>query len=684
MANFRTTSVQYNPFTFSDWAVPLEKLSQLHANAQEKYLETDMTTGYLLSQMEEGTPEYEAFSQAKSAIDNAVDLLAKQGYNPAVREEMYKIKELYGSVIKPTEDAYTRMQQSALEAAKAKAHDPTSFSVFDTNENMLSQFIRNPTYIPQSYSGRTLINIGETIAQNLVRDVENDIALREVIPGYMLEMIKSTGLTPEVLQQLESNSPNHPLVKLLKQRIDDALNASGFDINNPTLRQRGEDFLKVGITGKALRTYQGQAIQLPQALVNASSATSTAGSGNGLSPDLDFPLNDETIAVPNADGKEAQENKIKAVKSYQVFSGDDIKNYQQNRNTLYADYSKGDYSMYILNDDSLDKYIPQGRKKPTQAEIKSLFNRTWVPQSGIPERINQGKVRLFDENGNILSLGKMEVLNKISNKGVTDIAALNKQKVNFLMAARAHALDLASKGKGDNDYDRIKEYNVRTYTNNSAKEVSMFTFPLVKGDEASSIYKLIDKGIDGDYIKLNPISVDSNNNIVPLYKGQTTRAIRKDEIFNEDDKGNRILTEGVNRLGFIIDKNKNRVVLSLRTPKGLYEIPSAYLPKQLGEALSDSGPNSYFGSRATVEKVMNNILDKFVDGKETTKLSFEDKAKLILEADDTIIAPELKNELRGYLSNSKYPLASLYSKLAAYIDGRKSTPAAINTTNVNN
>ena len=185
---------------------------------------------------------YKAYSnQLKAAADDILN----NGINAASRRNLMNMRAQYASNIIPIEEAYNKRQQQAQVLWQARLQDPTLIAQ-DPSELGLSYYMKNPTYTPQSYSGKLLTAQSAQAAQNLAKTLSS-YGKGEPIDSYTNTFIQKHGLTRNDIQKYlngETTATNKVLSAIYQQVYDSSQIGNWANENQ---RRQAANFIKQGM-----------------------------------------------------------------------------------------------------------------------------------------------------------------------------------------------------------------------------------------------------------------------------------------------------------------------------------------------------------------------------------------------------------------------------------------------------
>lgn len=248
MANYSlTVNSTFNPYSLQ------ELLPIYQANAQAQYQAEDAISQLQikadqwekLANNAQDADVYNTYKAYSNQLKAAADDIINNGVNTTSRRNLMNMRAQYASNIIPIEEAYNKRQQQAQVLWQARLQDPTLIAQ-DPSELGLSYYMKNPTYTPQSYSGKLLTAQSAQAAQNLAKTLSS-YGKGEPIDSYTNTFIQKHGLTRNDIQKYlngETNATNKVLGAIYQQVYDSSQIGNWANENQ---RRQAANFIKQGM-----------------------------------------------------------------------------------------------------------------------------------------------------------------------------------------------------------------------------------------------------------------------------------------------------------------------------------------------------------------------------------------------------------------------------------------------------
>lgn len=248
MANYSlTVNSTFNPYSLQ------ELLPIYQANAQAQYQAEDAISQLQikadqwekLANNAQDADVYNTYKAYSNQLKAAANDIINNGVNTTSRRNLMNMRAQYASNIIPIEEAYNKRQQQAQVLWQARLQDPTLIAQ-DPSELGLSYYMKNPSYTPQSYSGKLLTAQSAQAAQNLAKTLSS-YGKGEPIDGYTNTFIQKHGLTRNDIQKYlngETNATNKVLGAIYQQVYDSSQIGNWANENQ---RRQAANFIKQGM-----------------------------------------------------------------------------------------------------------------------------------------------------------------------------------------------------------------------------------------------------------------------------------------------------------------------------------------------------------------------------------------------------------------------------------------------------
>lgn len=248
MANYSlTVNSTFNPYSLQELLPIYQANAQAQYQAEEAFSQLQMKADQWerLANNAQDADVYSKYKSYSNQLKEAANDVLNNGINAASRRNLMNMRAQYASNIIPIEEAYNKRQQQAQVLWQARLQDPTLIAQ-DPSELGLSYYMKNPTYTPQSYSGKLLTAQSAQAAQNLAKTLSN-YGKGEPIDGYTNTFIQKHGLTRNDIQKYlngETTATNKVLGAIYQQVYDSSQIGNWANENQ---RRQAANFIKQGM-----------------------------------------------------------------------------------------------------------------------------------------------------------------------------------------------------------------------------------------------------------------------------------------------------------------------------------------------------------------------------------------------------------------------------------------------------
>lgn len=216
-------SSTFNPYSLQELLPIYQANAQAQYQAEEAFSQLQMKADQWekLANNAQDADVYNTYKAYSNQLKAAADDILNNGINTASRRNLMNMRAQYASNIIPIEEAYNKRQQQAQVLWQARLQDPTLIAQ-DPSELGLSYYMKNPTYTPQSYSGKLLTAQSAQAAQNLAKTLSS-YGKGEPIDSYTNTFIQKHGLTRNDIQKYlngETTATNKVLNAIYQQVYD--------------------------------------------------------------------------------------------------------------------------------------------------------------------------------------------------------------------------------------------------------------------------------------------------------------------------------------------------------------------------------------------------------------------------------------------------------------------------------
>lgn len=248
MANYSLMiSSSFNPYSLQELLPIYQANAQAQYQAEEAFSQLQMKADQWekLANNAQDADVYSKYKSYSNQLKAAADDILNNGINAASRRNLMNMRAQYASNIIPIEEAYNKRQQQAQVLWQARLQDPTLIAQ-DPSELGLSYYMKNPTYTPQSYSGKLLTAQSAQAAQNLAKTLSS-YGKGEPIDSYTNTFIQKHGLTRNDIQKYlngETTATNKVLGAIYQQVYDSSQIGNWANENQ---RRQAANFIKQGM-----------------------------------------------------------------------------------------------------------------------------------------------------------------------------------------------------------------------------------------------------------------------------------------------------------------------------------------------------------------------------------------------------------------------------------------------------
>ena len=242
-----TVSSTFNPYSLQELLPIYQANAQAQYQAEEAFSQLQMKADQWekLANNAQDADVYNTYKAYSNQLKAAADDILNNGINTASRRNLMNMRAQYASNIIPIEEAYNKRQQQAQILWQARLQDPTLIAQ-DPSELGLSYYMKNPTYTPQSYSGKLLTAQSAQAAQNLAKTLSS-YGKGEPIDSYTNTFIQKHCLTRNDIQKYlngETTATNKVLGAIYQQVYDSSQIGNWANENQ---RRQAANFIKQGM-----------------------------------------------------------------------------------------------------------------------------------------------------------------------------------------------------------------------------------------------------------------------------------------------------------------------------------------------------------------------------------------------------------------------------------------------------
>lgn len=248
MANYSlTVNSTFNPYSLQELLPIYQANAQAQYQAEEAFSQLQMKADQWekLANNAQDADVYSKYKSYSNQLKEAANDVLNNGINTASRRNLMNMRAQYVSNIIPIEEAYNKRQQQAQVLWQARLQDPTLIAQ-DPSELGLSYYMQNPSYTPQSYSGKLLAAQSAQAAQNLAKTLSS-YGNGKPIDKYTNTFVQRHGLTRDDVQKYlngDTTATNKVLGAIYQQVYDSSQIGNWANENQ---RRQAANFIKQGM-----------------------------------------------------------------------------------------------------------------------------------------------------------------------------------------------------------------------------------------------------------------------------------------------------------------------------------------------------------------------------------------------------------------------------------------------------
>lgn len=248
MANYSlTVNSTFNPYSLQELLPIYQANAQAQYQAEEAFSQLQMKADQWekLANNAQDADVYSKYKSYSNQLKEAANDVLNNGINAASRRTLMNMRAQYASNIVPIEEAYNKRQQQSQLLWQARLQDPTLIAQ-DPSELGLSYYMQNPSYTPQSYSGKLLTAQSAQAAQNLAKTLSS-YGKGKPIDNYTNTFIQRHGLTRDDVQKYlngDTTATNKVLGAIYQQVYDSSQIGNWANENQ---KRQATSFIKQGM-----------------------------------------------------------------------------------------------------------------------------------------------------------------------------------------------------------------------------------------------------------------------------------------------------------------------------------------------------------------------------------------------------------------------------------------------------
>lgn len=242
-----TVNSTFNPYSLQELLPIYQANAQAQYQAEEAFSQLQMKADQWekLANNAQDADVYSKYKSYSNQLKEVANDVLNNGINTASRRNLMNMRAQYASNIIPIEEAYNKRQQQAQVLWQARLQDPTLIAQ-DPSELGLSYYMQNPTYTPQSYSGKLLAAQSAQAAQNLAKTLSS-YGKGKPIDKYTNTFVQRHGLTRDDVQKYlngDTTATNKVLGAIYQQVYDSSQIGNWANENQ---RNQAANFIKQGM-----------------------------------------------------------------------------------------------------------------------------------------------------------------------------------------------------------------------------------------------------------------------------------------------------------------------------------------------------------------------------------------------------------------------------------------------------
>lgn len=242
-----TVNSTFNPYSLQELLPIYQANAQAQYQAEEAFSQLQMKADQWekLANNAQDADVYNKYKSYSNQLKEVANDVLNNGINTASRRNLMNMRAQYASNIIPIEEAYNKRQQQAQVLWQARLQDPTLIAQ-DPSELGLSYYMKNPTYTPQSYSGKLLAAQSAQAAQNLAKTLSS-YGKGKPIDKYTNTFVQRHGLTRDDVQKYlngDTTATNKVLGAIYQQVYDSSQIGNWANENQ---RRQAANFIKQGM-----------------------------------------------------------------------------------------------------------------------------------------------------------------------------------------------------------------------------------------------------------------------------------------------------------------------------------------------------------------------------------------------------------------------------------------------------
>lgn len=230
--NIAVTS-KYRPFTYEDYIKPLEEYWEKYDKAEKDLgdLSTKLAAlDYIVQSEPEDSPLRAKYSDYKSKLETAADVLSQKGLDQETRNLLKEATSSFAKDISPIATQYARRQKLEDEQRKVKESKPSIYFSKRAAETSLAEMIDNPNWSYTSFVGDDITKAVQSMVSPVATILDNIWKDGQV--GDYDKILSKYGISPEDVSAYFNGNLTGGLAKFFDNARNTAIKSYGVDTWN--------------------------------------------------------------------------------------------------------------------------------------------------------------------------------------------------------------------------------------------------------------------------------------------------------------------------------------------------------------------------------------------------------------------------------------------------------------------
>ena len=273
-----TVTSKYKPFTYEELVKPLEGYWEKYDKAENDLgdLSTKLAAlDYIVQSEPEDSPLRAKYSDYKSKLETAADVLSQKGLDQETRNLLKEVTSSFAKDISPIATQYARRQKLEDEQRKAKESKPSIYFSKRAAETSLAEMIDNPNWSYTSFVGDDITKAVQSMVSPVATILDN--IWKEGKVGDYDKILSKYGISPEDVSAYFNGNLTGGLAKFFDDARNTAIKSYGVDTwNDQNALNTAYQYANIGIP-KAIG-------KLTPQLVASGKPTDDGENGDGKNP----------------------------------------------------------------------------------------------------------------------------------------------------------------------------------------------------------------------------------------------------------------------------------------------------------------------------------------------------------------------------------------------------------------